>query len=418
MAKKTPTKFSFFSSHLYSLLTITITLSLIPSQIHSSTHQDDIHSLQEIKNAIDPNSVSSSSYINSWDFTVDPCQSTGPQFLGILCDLPLDNSSSRVTAIDLDGIGYEGFLTPAIGNLTELTILNLNNNKFRGPIPETIGKLRKLTRLTLSENFFTGGIPQEIGELKKLQYLDLSANRLSGTIPSDMTGRLRSLTYLSLSNNNFSGRIQSLTGLWQLRTLDISFNEFFGNLPNLPVSLQNIYFSHNIFSGNITPLKDLIHLRWLDISDNRISGVIRWDTLSLKGVTHFNVSFNRFTSIDLVNNVGQGQRLRLLEAQGNNLKGHLPVNLVSFTNLTMINLSNNQYHGTIPKEYGTKLRTSWRRLYLDHNFLTGNLPLEFTHTSTYVKGSVANNCLKCPTNIVLCHGGQRPSTECMRQHEI
>ncbi|WJX74570.1 hypothetical protein P8452_58207 [Trifolium repens] len=357
MAKKTPTKFSFFSSHLYSLLTITITLSLIPSQIHSSTHQDDIHSLQEIKNAIDPNSVSSSSYINSWDFTVDPCQSTGPQFLGILCDLPLDNSSSRVTAIDLDGIGYEGFLTPAIGNLTELTILNLNNNKFRGPIPETIGKLRKLTRLTLSENFFTGGIPQEISELKKLQYLDLSANRLSGTIPSDMT-------------------------------------------------------------GHITPLKDLIHLRWLDISDNRISGVIRWDTLSLKGVTHFNVSFNRFTSIDLVNNVGQGQRLRLLEAQGNNLKGHLPVNLVSFTNLTLINLSNNQYHGTIPKEYGTKLRTSWRRLYLDHNFLTGNLPLEFTHTSTYVKGSVANNCLKCPTNIVLCHGGQRPSTECMRQHEI
>jgi hypothetical protein len=96
------------------------------------------------------------------------------------------------------------------------------------------------------------------------------------------------------------------------------------------------------------------------------------------------------------------------------------VNLVTFTNLTIINYQTiNIIHSTIPKEYGAKLRTTWRRLlYLDHNFLTGNLPLEFTHTSAYVKGSVANNCLKCPTNTVLCHGGQRPSTECMRQHEI
>jgi len=414
MDKKTPTKFSFFP-HLYSLLTITITISLIPSQIHSLTHENDIHCLQEIKHGIDPNSVSPSSYINSWDFTVDPCHSTGSQFLGILCDLPLDNSSSRVTAIDLDGIGYEGFLTPVIGNLTELTILNLNNNKFRGPIPETIGNLRKLTRLTLSDNFFTGGIPQEMSELKRLEYLDLSVNRLSGTIPSNMTG-LRSLTYLSLSNNNFSGRIQNLTGLWNLNTLDISYNQFFGNLPNLPVSLRNIYLSHNIFSGEITSLKDLIHLRWLDISDNRLSGVIRRDVLSLRFVSHFNVSYNRFTSIHVVN--GQGQRLRLLEAQANNLKGHLPVNLVTFTNLTIINLSNNQLHGPIPKEYGSKLRTTWRRLYLDHNFLTGNLPLELTHKSTNFKGSFANNCLNCPTNVGVCRGGQRPATECTGQHNI
>ena len=134
----------------------------MPSQTNSSTLQDDTLALLEIKRAIDPNSVTPSSYLNSWDFTVDPCEITGSQFLGILCNLPLDNSSSRVTEVDLDGIGREGFLTPAIGNLTELTVLNLNNNKFRGPIPETIAKLRKLTRLTMSLNFFTGAIPQGI----------------------------------------------------------------------------------------------------------------------------------------------------------------------------------------------------------------------------------------------------------------
>ncbi|CAI8592201.1 unnamed protein product [Vicia faba] len=415
MVKKTPTN---FVSSPNSLLTIIATiLYLIPSQFHSLTLKDDINSLREIAHAIDPNSIAPYSYIRSWDFKVDPCESKGPQFLGILCDLPLDNSSSRITAIDLDGIGYEGFLTPAIGNLTELTILNLNNNKFRGPIPETIRKLRKLTRLSLSNNFFTGAIPREIGELKKLQYIDLSMNRFSGTIPYDMTS-LRSLTYLSLSNNNFSGRIRNLTGLWQLNTLDISFNQFFGDLPNLPVSLRNIYFSHNIFSGPLTPLKDLIHVRWLDISDNRLSGAIQRDIFSLRQVIHLNVSFNRFASMDVINYSGQGPQLHLLEAQGNNLRGNLPINLVSFTNLTTINLSNNQFHGIIPKEYGQKLSTLWRQLYLDHNFLTGKLPLEFTHTLKNVKVSLGNNCLNCPTNVVLCRGGQRPGTECSGQHNI
>ncbi|KAJ1424469.1 Leucine-rich repeat [Sesbania bispinosa] len=408
------TKFFFL---LYSILTIILCLML--SQIHSSTLENDTLSLLEIKRAIDPNSLSPSSYINSWDFTMDPCESTGSQFLGILCNLPLDGSPSRVTAIDLDGIGYEGFLTPAIGNLTELTVLNLNNNKFRGPIPETIAKLRKLTRLTMSQNFFTGAIPNGISELKKLEYLDVSGNRLSGPIPTNITG-LRSLTFLSLSNNAFAGRIPNLTGLWQLNTLDLSFNQFYGDLPNLPVSLRSMYFSHNILSGHLTPLKGLIHLKWLDVSDNRLSGDISRDVLSLRAVVHLNVSFNRFTTLEVINYAGQGPRLQVLEAQGNHLRGHLPVNLVSFVNLTAINLANNQFAGPIPKEYGTRLQTPtpWRRLYLDHNFLTGNLPPEFTNHTTNIRGSLASNCLKCPTNVLLCHGGQRPATECVGQHNV
>lgn len=114
MAKRAPTPKLFVPLYYSSILTITtLCLIMMPSQIHSSTLEADTLSLREIKRAIDPNSVTPSSYLNSWDFTMDPCESTGSQFLGILCDLPLDNnSSSRVTAIDLDGIGYEGFLSP------------------------------------------------------------------------------------------------------------------------------------------------------------------------------------------------------------------------------------------------------------------------------------------------------------------
>ncbi|KAK7261618.1 hypothetical protein RIF29_27933 [Crotalaria pallida] len=393
---------------LYSILTITL-LCLMPSQINSSTLEADTLALQEIKRAIDPNSVSPSSYLSSWDFSVDPCESTGSQFLGILCNLPLDNSSSRVTAIDLDTIGYDGFLTPAIGNLTELTLLNLDKNKFRGPIPQTISNLRKLTRLTLSDNFFTGPIPSGISALKNLQYLDVSFNRLSGALPSNFSG-LRSLTYMSLSNNAFAGRLPDLTGLWQLQTLDLSTNQFYGDIPNLPISLRKIYINHNIFSGHMTPLKGLKRLKWVDVSDNRLSGPISKDIMSLKQLVHLNVSYNRFITLEVINYSLEGPQLQVLEAQGNHLRGHLPVNLVTLRNLTNVNLANNEFSGTIPNEYGAKVATTWRRLYLDHNFLTGNLPPEFALKSN-VRGSLANNCLKCPPNIVLCHGAQRPATE-------
>ncbi|RDX93445.1 putative inactive leucine-rich repeat receptor kinase XIAO, partial [Mucuna pruriens] len=205
----------------------------------------------------------------------------------------------------------------------------------------------------MSQNFFTGAIPQGITELKKLQYLDVSGNRLSGLIPSDITG-MRRLTYMSLSNNGFAGRIPNLTGLWQLNTLDLSANQFYGDLPNLPVSLRNEYFQHNIFSGNLTPLKGLIHIKWLDLSDKRLSGAIRGNVLSLRGVVHLNISLNRFTTLEVINYSLQGHRLQVLEAQGNHLKGRLPPNLVSFVNLTTINLANNQLSGPIPLEYGTK----------------------------------------------------------------
>ena len=129
MAKLPPLKFSIFNLHI--ILTIML-CSCIPSQIQLTTLEDDVLSLQALKQAVDPNTISPSSFLNSWDFTFDPCENNGSQFLGILCNLPLDSSPHRVIALVLDNSGYEGFLSYAIGNLTELTILNLGKNSFRG----------------------------------------------------------------------------------------------------------------------------------------------------------------------------------------------------------------------------------------------------------------------------------------------
>lgn len=395
---------------------LTIILCFVPSPVHSATHGADTHALREIRRAIDPNSISPSSYLKTWDFTVDPCESSGSKFLGVLCRFALDNSTSRVTAIDLDGIGYDGFLSPAIGNLSGLDTLNLENNNFRGPIPDTIGNLKKLIRLDMSGNFLTGVIPAQLFALKNLVHLDVSRNKLSGIIPTGISG-FRSLTYLSLADNGFEGTIPDLTGLWQLSTIDLSNNQFFGDIPLLPVSLRTLYLPHNILSGHITPLRRLRFLRRIDVSDNRITGFISRDVLSLPNLVHLNISFNRFTTLEVDNYSWDETQLQVFDAKGNHFHGHLPVNLVTFRNLTVINLANNQFSGSVPKEFGAKLRGSWRILYLDHNFLRGVLPSQFSRAR--IRGSLANNCLSCPSNVVLCHGGQRPTRECMgNNHQL
>ncbi|CAK7322628.1 unnamed protein product [Dovyalis caffra] len=387
---------SLLSSFLVSII-VSMVLVRVPTQVHSLTLKSDIEVLQALMQAIDPVSITRG-------------------FQGILCTFPTDKTANRIMAIDLDPAGYDGFLTPLIGNLTELTSLSINKNNFRGPIPETIANLQKLNRLSLSQNLFTGRIPQGIINLKHLEILDLSQNHLSSKIPANIT-TLRSLVQLSLSNNALSGKIPDLSGLWQLNTLDLSGNNLDGIVPNLPINLRKLSLSHNVLSGHISPVSVLQRLTVLDLSDNRLSGPIRQEVLTLPLVTRINISNNQFTEMQAIPYPRDDLQLRVLDAHANRLHGHLPISLVNIANLSSIDLSHNFFSGRIPLEYGAKLSSSWRSLFLEDNFLTGNPPAQFIDRTVAVRGSLAHNCLRCPPNIRFCRGGQRPSSECVGQQD-
>uniref|UniRef100_A0A7N0UCI6 Uncharacterized protein n=1 Tax=Kalanchoe fedtschenkoi TaxID=63787 RepID=A0A7N0UCI6_KALFE len=382
---------------------------------HSITEEVDIEVLRALKDCIDPNSILPLSFLETWNFEMDPCESGGGHFLGVMCTVPKENVPCRVTEIDLDGARYDGFLTQQIGNLTELTVLSLGNNMFRGPIPESVSKLEKLTTLAIQGNYFTGTFPKRFGKLKLLQVLDVSHNRLSGPIPP-MISDFRSLTILRLSGNAFTGNIPDLHAVWKLSTLDLSSNMLYGPLPKFPVNLRELVLSHNILTGHVTPIQNQAKLRILDLSDNRFSGAIPHGILSLPKVAFVNVSVNRFTTLEVSKFNGQETQLQTLAARGNRLQGHLPVNLVTVDNLTSIDLGLNRFSGVIPLEYGQKLEMSWQSLYLDGNFLVGNLPPQFTSENQRIRGSISHNCLTCPLTILLCHGGQRTAEECLAQN--
>ncbi|XP_057502678.1 leucine-rich repeat receptor-like serine/threonine-protein kinase BAM1 [Actinidia eriantha] len=246
-------------------------MAFVPWIVRSVTLESDIEALRSLKRAIDPNTIPPSSFLQTWNFQVDPCEIRGENFLGITSTMPSDNSTKRVLGIDLDSGGYEGFLTPAVGNLTALTQLNLGKNKFRGPIPTTVSNLKELTRIELLDNFFTGSFPPGIDRLKRLEIVDVSHNELSGSIPRSILN-CRTLTLLRLSNNEFTGKIPDLSGLWQLNTLDLSSNHLSGNLPQLPIKLKTLILRHNILSGHISQLKRFRILEAINLCDNKFSG--------------------------------------------------------------------------------------------------------------------------------------------------
>nr|KYP39763.1 Receptor-like protein kinase [Cajanus cajan] len=136
---------------------------------------------------------------------------------------------------------FQGGIPIDIGKcttLTSLSYMNISENKISGPIPSSLGKFTNLTDVDLSNNKFSGHIPSELGSLVILQRLNLSHNKLEGEIPPEI-GKLKLLQSLDISLNNLTGKIDVLEDLSSLVALNISYNSFYGPLPDRLVNLLN-----------------------------------------------------------------------------------------------------------------------------------------------------------------------------------
>ncbi|ERN20361.1 hypothetical protein AMTR_s00066p00204410 [Amborella trichopoda] len=386
----------------------------MPNFALPKTLDSDIEALRSLKNGIDPYSIPPTTFLDTWDFSVDPCENTGSHFVGILCDIPSGNTSQRIVALDLNSMGYDGFLSPSIGSLTELTFLDLSKNRFRGPLPESFTRLTKITTLSLSENIFTGYIPSEITNLRWLQYLDLSKNNFIGTLPPTFVD-LRQLTHVDVSYNLFFSNLPDLDALWQLTSLALDHNHFEGGLPRLPSNLRTLSLNNNLLSGRLPPTMRLPHLEALDLSNNQFTGTIGWGLLLLPSIRRINLSFNLFTSIEVFNATNMTTTLEELDASHNRIQMHLPLGLATIESMLSIHLEGNSFVGRIPPEYGARAMNSWRQLFLNDNYLEGSVPSEFKNLQREkLNGSLASNCLVCRNGHYLCEGRQRPSSECHR----
>ncbi|XP_043704464.1 MDIS1-interacting receptor like kinase 2-like [Telopea speciosissima] len=185
----------------------------------------------------------------------------------------------NLQALLMAGNNIIGKIPPELAMLTQLHVLDLSSNYVVGEIPKEFGELTALLNLSLSDNQISGSLPLEIGRLNSLTNLDLSTNRLSGQIPKEI-GNCSNLLNLDLSNNRLNGTIPFQIGnlLYLQILLDLSQNRLNGEIQSQFKNLRNLEklnLSHNQLSGTtVTVFEGMSSLTSIDISYNEFEGPV------------------------------------------------------------------------------------------------------------------------------------------------
>jgi hypothetical protein len=247
----------------------------------------------------------------------DPCLD---RLAGIWCE------RGRVVSVHLEGLGLDGTMSPAVGNLTALRDLSVGlGNQWlglTGGVPDSICGLPLLRILAVHENLFTS-LPDCLGDMPSLQVLlgyanrfrtlpasigglndtlfalDMHANRLT-EIPSELFSLTQMLVLnlqqnalrLTCSDLNFTSwrkvdsillsrvgltgqcRPDAFDGLAMLRMFDVSFNEISGAVPNFDgcAGLRTLILTANQFSGAVPTLTTNTALQTLYLGSNDLFG--------------------------------------------------------------------------------------------------------------------------------------------------
>jgi len=162
---------------------------------------------------------------------------------GLMGSIPLDLAllSDSLSVLDLISNRLTGKISSVLGNMSLLQSLHLDRNELTGSLPSHIGLLTHLQHLTASHNDFQFSLPTELGLLSKLQRLDFQKNSLLGPLPSELGLLTTSLKTLQLSHNNIFGQLpNSIERLRLLEWLDLSYNVLTGSLPSKLENLPNL----------------------------------------------------------------------------------------------------------------------------------------------------------------------------------
>ncbi|CAI9275921.1 unnamed protein product [Lactuca saligna] len=166
----------------------------------------------------------------------------------------------------------------------------------------------------------------------------------------------------SLKKGRFlGGKLSNVIGKFsELRVLSFPFNEFRGELPN--------------------GVWGLTKLEVIDIEGNSITANLSTINFkNLKNLQVFNLGFNKLFG-EIPNSLSECEALSFLSLAGNQIEGYVPDFLGNFVKLKGINLSSNQFIGSLPHEFWNNCRVL-EHVDFSSNFLTGKIPKSFGNCS-------------------------------------
>ncbi len=229
-----------------------------------------------------------------------------------------------------------GSIPASLGNLSNLNWIRLENNQLSGNIPDLSG-LTALEEVSLATNQLTGPMPG-FSNSPNLARLDLFNNQLTGTI-ADLSG-LHTLSYLNLGWNQLSGEIPAwLNNLSGLTYLYLNGNPLSGPVPSLNnLNNLNVLGLGDNLTGSVPDFSGLPNLYWLDLSSNQFTGEIPGWVSNLGGLVGLDLRDNQITGA-IPPELSNLTTLQHLFLSGNRLTGRIPSELGGLVGGTVGNLA-------------------------------------------------------------------------------
>ncbi|KAK9288287.1 hypothetical protein L1049_016738 [Liquidambar formosana] len=315
----------------------------IPSWFGNLTQMSSLFLSSNILSGQIPSSLSKLHQLKFFGLTKNHFNGSIPAWLGNL---------TRMSSLYFSFNNFSGPIPSTLGNLTQLSSLYFSFNNFNGQILSSFSELHQLSILGLSNNQFSGSIPTWLGNLTQLVIVALSSNNFSGQIPSSLL-KLEQLKYLYLSVNHFNGHFPS-AGVEQLpwknlEHLDIHSNMLEGTLPIPPLATTFFFVSNNRFTGEIPSLIcNVSSLEIINLSNNSLSGIIPQCLGTFaKNLSVLDLRMNSFHGT-IPKTFAKGNALRSLNLNGNKLEGLVTNSLVNCTKLEVLDLGNNNINDTFP----------------------------------------------------------------------
>ena len=322
---------------------------------------------------------------------------------------------------------------PDLSPLSKLELLSLHSNMLTGEIPASLGSLSLLELLSLRNNMLTGEIPEELGSLTALEVTRFAGNALTGCVPHGLrylmdaaehsarhpgprlqsSGRERRWRHRSLGrhprpepavlpaqraglqrHNPRSSRLhQQHHDLHRLRGQRPGIHDSDGDVEQRARQVVHQEKARNSYTnGASVPL---------DVGPNEITIEVTPSDATLKQtftvlvLREGTLASDRAVLMALYNSTGgpnwtnntnwgtdedpgdwygvrtHSWRVSDIVLPGNNLRGTIPVELRSLTELWDLDLSGNQLRGNIPDFSGLPLLHS---ISLHSNRLNGQIP--------------------------------------------
>ncbi|XP_075490920.1 putative LRR receptor-like serine/threonine-protein kinase At1g74360 [Primulina tabacum] len=297
----------------------------------------------------------------------DPQELSPCNWPGISCN----ETTNRVTKVDLCDCNISGNLFQNFSALTELSYLDLSLNTIGGVLPEDLGQCRNLRLLNLSHNILNGAL--NFTALANLEVLDLTLNRIQVDIELSIPKSCDNLVVVNISNNNFTGEVGGIFETCSnLKYLDLSANSLQGDIWIGLDRIEELSISQNKFSGTVPSwiFTQNCSLRLLDFADNQLFGEFPAEISLCEGLEVLSLWGNDFTGL-IPKEIGSLPNIQELYLGNNNFSREIPETLLDLRSLTFLDLSRNNFGGDIQTIFGRFTQVKF--LLLHKNSYTGGI---------------------------------------------